>query len=92
MDFDGGADILKQFDSRHVPSHVAALLTLKANWLDTLTFKQWGIMINNDVLLFSVTHEETPYEQLLHYPIYHFRMSRKLGRVNVRKASGTVSS
>ena len=30
-------------------------------------------MINNDVLLFSVTYEETPYEQLLHYPIYHFR-------------------
>ena len=49
MDLDGGADILKQFDSRHVPSHVAALLTLKANWLDTLTVKQWGIMMNNDV-------------------------------------------
>ena len=32
---------------------VAALLTLKANiWLDTLTVKQWEIMINNDVLLF----------------------------------------
>ena len=27
--------------------------TLKANWLDTLTMKQWEIMINNDVLLFS---------------------------------------
>ena len=24
-------------------------------------------MINNDVLLFSATNEETPYEQLLHY-------------------------
>ena len=61
MDLDGGADILKQFDSRHVPSHVAALRTLKANWFDTLTVKQWGIMINNDLLLFSVTYEETPY-------------------------------
>ena len=58
---DGGADILKQFDSRHVPGHVAALRTLKANWFDTLTVKQWGIMINNDLLLFSVTYEETPY-------------------------------
>ena len=29
--------------------------------------KQWEIMINNDVLLFSVTNEETPYEHLLHY-------------------------
>ena len=25
-------------------------------------------MINNDVLLFSATNEETPYEQLLHLP------------------------
>ena len=24
-------------------------------------------MINNDVLLFSATKKETPYEQLLHY-------------------------
>ena len=33
--------------------HVAALLTLKANiWLDTLTVKQWEIMINSDLLLF----------------------------------------
>ena len=32
--------------------HVAALLTLKANWFDTLTVKQWEIMINNDVLWF----------------------------------------
>ena len=70
---DGGADILKQCDSRHVPSHIAALRTLKANCFDTLTVKQWGIMVNNDVLLFSVTYEETLYEQLLHYPIYHFR-------------------
>ena len=29
--------------------HVAALLTLKANWFDTLSVKQWGIMINNDL-------------------------------------------
>ena len=42
---------------------LAALLTLKANWFDTLTVK---LMINNDVLLFSATNEETPYEQLLH--------------------------
>ena len=45
---------------------LAALLTLKANWFDTLTVKQWEVMINNDVLLFSATNEETPYEQLLH--------------------------
>ena len=29
--------------------HVADLLTLKANWFDTLTVKQWEVMINNDV-------------------------------------------
>ena len=45
-----------------VMGHVAALLTLIPNWFDTLTVKQWEIMINNDVLLFSVTNEETPYE------------------------------
>ena len=39
------------------------LLTLKANWFDTLTVKQWEIMINN-VLLFSLTNEEAPYKQL----------------------------
>ena len=38
--------------------HVADLLTLKANWFDTLTVKQWEVMINNDVLLFSVTNED----------------------------------
>ena len=37
----------------------AALLTLKANWFDTLTVKQREIMINNDVSLFSATSEET---------------------------------
>ena len=47
--------------------HVADLLTRKANWFDTLTVKQWEVMINNDVLLFSVTNEDTPYEQLLYY-------------------------
>ena len=47
--------------------HVADLLTLKANWSDTLTVKQWEMMINNDVLLFSATNEDTPYEQLLFY-------------------------
>ena len=34
-------------------SHVAALLTLKANWFDTRTVKQWEIMINNDVLIIA---------------------------------------
>ena len=47
----------------------AALLTLKANWFDTLTVKQWEIMINNDLSLFSATNEETLYEQLLQYCI-----------------------
>ena len=47
--------------------HVADLLTLKANWSDTLTVKQWEIMINNVVVLFSATNEDTPYEQLLFY-------------------------
>ena len=42
--------------------HVAALITLTANWFDTLAVKQREIIINNDVLLFSVTNEETPYE------------------------------
>ena len=46
--------------------HVAALLTLKANWFDALTGKQWEIMIINDVPLFSATNEDTAYEQLLH--------------------------
>ena len=30
-------------------------LALEANWFDSLTVKQWEIMINNDVLLFSTT-------------------------------------
>ena len=46
--------------STEVKGHVAALLTVKANWLDTLTVKQWKVMINNDVFFFSVTDEETP--------------------------------
>ena len=37
---------------------VAALLTLKANWFDTPTVKQWETMITNDVR-FSVTNVET---------------------------------
>ena len=45
---------------------MAAFLTLKAHWSDTLTVKQLEIIINNDVLLFSATNEETPYEQFLH--------------------------
>ena len=43
-----------------VKGHLAALLTLKANWLDTLTVKQWKVMINNDVFIFSGMNEETP--------------------------------
>ena len=54
----------------HRKGSTVALLTLKANWLDTLTVKQWEITINNDVLLFSATNEETPYNQLLHYCIF----------------------
>ena len=49
-------------------SHVAALPTLKAKWLDTITVKRWEILINNDVSLSSATNEETPYEQLHYYP------------------------
>ena len=41
--------------------HVEALITLTANWFDTLALKQREIKINDDVLLFSVTNEETPY-------------------------------
>ena len=36
-------------------NHVAALLAL---WSDTLTMKQWEIIITDDVLLFSATNEE----------------------------------
>ena len=36
-------------------NHVAAPLAL---WSDTLTMKQWEIMITDDVLLFSATNEE----------------------------------
>ena len=54
-------------DSGLKVGHVAALLTLKANLFDTLTVKQWEIMMNNDVLLFSATNEGTSYEQLLDY-------------------------
>ena len=39
-------------DSGLKVGHLAALLTLKANGFDTLTVKQWEVMINNDVLLF----------------------------------------
>ena len=34
-------------------------------FFDTLTVKQWEIVIKN--LLFSATNEETPYELLRHY-------------------------
>ena len=44
--------------------HIAALLTLKSKWFDTLTGE---IKINNDVLLFSATNEKTPDEKLLQY-------------------------
>ena len=46
--------------------HVAALITLTANCFYTLAVKQREIIVNN-VLLFSVTNEETPYEYLLYY-------------------------
>ena len=46
---------------------MACCCTVKANWFDTLTVKQWEIIINNDVLLFSATHKETPFEPFLHY-------------------------
>ena len=50
--------------------HLAAVL-LKANWLDPLMVQQWKLMINNniinDVVFFSATNEETPYQQPLHY-------------------------
>ena len=36
--------------------------TVKANWFDTLTVKQWEITIDNDVLLFSATNKETPFQ------------------------------
>ena len=55
---------LQMFNNNKL-GHVAALLTLKAHWFDTQTVKQWEIMINNDVLLFSETNEETNYEQNL---------------------------
>ena len=38
--------------STEVKGHVSALLTLKANWLDTVMVKLWKVMINNDVLFF----------------------------------------
>ena len=37
------------------------LILSAANWFDNLAVKQREIIINNDVLLFSVTNEETPY-------------------------------
>ena len=37
--------------------HVAGLLTLKANWFDALTSKQWEIMINNDVFINQHSNE-----------------------------------
>ena len=55
----------------HRKGSIAALLTLKANWFDSLTVKQWEITINSDVLLFSATNKETPVEQLLHYCIFN---------------------
>ena len=66
--------------------HVVTLLTLKANWFGTLIVKQWEIMINNDVLLFSATNEETPYEQLLHL-LFSFNIENSTIK---KKESGTV--
>ena len=34
-----------------------AILTLKANWFDTVTLKQWEIMINNDVFMNQHSNE-----------------------------------
>ena len=56
---------------------VADLLTVKANWFDTLTVKQWKIMINNDVLLFSPTNEATPYEHITEF-CYYFIVTPRL--------------
>ena len=36
--------------------------TVKANWFDNITVKQWEIMIDNDLLLFSATNKETPFQ------------------------------
>ena len=67
---------------------VAALLTLQANWFDTLTAKQWEIMINNDVSSFSATNEETPYEQLL--PSKNKLLNHEPGFVDFFKAINWV--
>ena len=37
--------------------HVAALLTLKANWFDALTSKQREIMVNNYVFINQHSNE-----------------------------------
>ena len=66
--------------------HVVTLLTLKANWFGTLTVKQLEIVINNDVLLFSATNEETPYEQLLHL-LFSFNIENQTIE---KKEAGTV--
>ena len=75
-------------------SHVAALPTLKAKWLDTITVKRWEILINNDVLLSSATNEETPYEQLHYYPASRgpsiFLFPTYLGRSKGLCSQGTI--
>ena len=43
-------------------------------------------MINNDVLLFSATNEETPYEQLLHL-LFSFNIENSTIK---KKEAGTV--
>ena len=63
-------------------SHVAALPTLKAKWLDTITVKRWEILINNDVSLSSATNEETPYEQL-HYLIIQWNIDVYISVISV---------
>ena len=69
---------LISYRSRSLLHEVAALLTLKANWFNALTVKQWEIAHSfcdcyfqapamQAMLLFPVANEETPYGQLLHY-------------------------
>ena len=62
--------------------HVAALLSLNANWFGTLTMKRWEIMINNDVLLFSATNEK---HFTSSYLLFSFNIENQ--RVKKKKAS-----
>jgi len=46
------------------------ILVLNDNSFDTLTVKQCEIMINDDVLLYSATNEDTACDQLLRYWVW----------------------